>query len=183
MLYFNQMAGFGELKFLCDEQLGKLARWMRILGLDVYFKNKFPDDELIEFAKKQSRIVLTRDHNLIEKLFHAQIPYILIEENYPADQLRFVVERFKEQIKIRVFSRCVDCNVLLEEIAKEKVRGLVPPFVFQTQNHFRRCPSCGKIFWSATHKKQVDIQLRDVLGELYDQLREDVWETTQIQEK
>jgi len=166
-----------ELKFLCDEQLGKLARWLRILGQDVVYKNKFSDSEMIERAKKESRLILTRDHNLAERLFQEGVRYYLVEENYPAHQLREVVERFQNQIRLRVFSRCVECNLPLKDIEKAEVADRVPPFVFQTQEVFRLCPGCGKIFWSATHRQQVDLQLRDILGDLYDRLREEVWES------
>ncbi|RLG58298.1 hypothetical protein DRN86_05765 [Candidatus Geothermarchaeota archaeon] len=164
-----------SLKFICDEQLGRLARWLRILGQDVVYQNQVSDSQIIEQAKKESRMVLTRDHNLAEKLFQEGIKYYLVEENYPAHQLREVVERFQSQLQLRVFSRCVECNLPLEEIEKAKVKNLVPPFVFQTQEVFRRCPGCGKIFWSATHRQQVDLQLRDILGDLYDRLLEEVW--------
>lgn len=163
------------LKFLCDEQLGKLARWLRIIGQDAFFKNRLGDKELIELAEKETRIVLTRDHKIVKLLSKKGLAYYFLTENYPALQLREVVERFQDKIRIRVFSRCVECNLALEQVLKEDVKDLVPPFVYKHQSQFKRCPGCKKIFWSATHKSQVELQLKSVLGEIYDKISEEVW--------
>jgi len=164
-----------ELKFLCDEQLGKLARWLKVIGLDVFYKNRVPDRDLIALAERESRVVLTRDTRLIKTLEEKGLPYLFLMENYPALQLKEVIEHFKDKICIRIFTRCIDCNVLLTEVSPEQVRDLVPPFVFKTHSRFRQCPNCKKVFWRGTHRPQVDIQLRSVLGELYDNLKENVW--------
>jgi len=164
-----------ELKFICDEQLGKLARWLKVIGQDVYYKNRLDDQKLMELAEKESRIVLTRDTRLLKNLEKKGLPYLFLLENYPALQLKEVVNHFQEQIRIRVFTRCTNCNVVLEEVSPKEAEGLVPPFVFKTQKQFRRCPSCKKFFWRGTHRPQVDLQLGAVLGELYNKLREEVW--------
>lgn len=163
------------IKFICDEQLGKLARWLKVIGQDVYYKNRLEDYNLMRIAEEESRIILTRDTRLLKKLDEKGIAYFFVSENYPALQLKELVEHFKESIRIRIFTRCTDCNVLLEEVSPEEVKEMVPPFVFRTQKVFRRCPGCGKVFWRGTHRPQVDIQLRSVLGELYDKLKDDVW--------
>ena len=163
------------IKFICDEQLGKLARWLKVIGQDVYYKNRLEDSRLMEIAQKESRIILTRDTRLLKKLDEKCLRYFFVSENYPALQLKELIEHFKESIRIRIFTRCTDCNILLEEVSPEEVKEKVPPFVFKTQKIFRRCPNCGKVFWRGTHRPQVDIQLRSVLGELYDKLKDNVW--------
>ena len=165
----------GEPKFICDEQLGKLARWLRIIGLDAYYRNRLPDRELIEIAEKESRVILTRDTRLVKTLEQKGLPNLFLLENYPALQLREVVAHFSDSIRIRVFVRCTECNVPLEEVPAAAVEGQVPPFVFSHQKQFRRCPQCHKLFWRGTHRPQVDLQLHSVLGELYDKLKEEVW--------
>jgi hypothetical protein len=162
-------------KFLCDDMLGKLARWLRIIGQDVYYKNRLSNEELIEIAGRESRFVLTRDSRLAKTLSEKSIPHCIVTENYPAHQLKEVVENFQDRIRIRVFSRCSDCNVILEPASKEEIADKVPPFVFKTQTVFRRCPNCGRVFWAATHRTHVEEQLKYVLGELYDRLKENVW--------
>jgi len=153
------------LKFFCDEQLGKLARWLRIIGQDAAYEREIEDGELLSRAKAEDRMVLTRDTHLEEKGAGARVTWLAA--NYPAHQLREVVGRFGDRIEIAVFSRCVDCNGEVEAIAKADVEGKVPPFVFSTQEHFNRCVDCAKIYWQATHRERIEVQLRDVLGELY----------------
>jgi len=152
-------------KFFCDEQLGKLARWLRIIGQDAAFERKINDRDLIEKARAEGRIVLTRDRKL--PALDASIEVHVLAENYPAHQLREVVELFRERIEIRVFSRCAVCNHGVEAAGREEVKDLVPDFVYRTQERFTRCPVCGRIYWRATHQGRVEIQLRDILGDLY----------------
>jgi uncharacterized protein with PIN domain len=153
------------LKFFCDDQLGKLCRWLRIIGQDAVYEREIADHELVTRAREEGRIILTRDTRLAAKAPGAEV--VLLEENYPARQLREVVERFRGRIGIRVFSRCVACNGGIEEVEKQEVRDKVPPFVFSTQEKFTRCTGCGKIYWQATHRERVDRALADVLGEMW----------------
>ena len=153
------------MRFLADEQLGRLSRWLKIVGQDVVYKNRWADEELIGRARAEARIILTRDSHLSEKA--AEVPLYWVRENYPALQLREVVGHFQDRLRLEIFSRCVECNVPLLEIAKSQVEGKVPPFVWKTQTEYRTCPSCGKIFWSATHRQRIEVQLKDILGELY----------------
>ena len=147
-----------ELKFICDEYLGKLARWLKIIGLDTYYRNRLPDEELMEIAGKESRVILMRDHRLAQILQKRGLKYFFLEENYPALQLKEIVEHFQAQIRIRIFTRCTECNLGLEELSPKQAEGLVPPFVFKTQKIYRRCPNCQKIFWRGTHRPQVDLE-------------------------
>ena len=162
-------------KFICDDMLGELARWLRIIGSDVFYRNRLANDELIDIAAREGRIVLTRDLKLGRVLFDHGLPYYLVIENYPALQLREVVAHYSDRIRIRVFSRCTECNLVLEPVAKPAVEARVPPFVFQTQTNFRECPNCKKVYWAATHRAHVDEQLKYLLGEMYDKLNEEVW--------
>lgn len=153
------------IKFICDEQLGKLSRWLRIIGLDAEYKREIEDHELLARADSEGRVVLTRDRGLEKRSSGTRV--ICLLENYPALQLREVVELFGDKISIRVFSRCVACNGEVEPVGKDEVEGEVPPFVFATQDKFTRCLKCGRTYWKATHRDRVEVQLRDVLGELY----------------
>lgn len=169
------MAWETAVRFLCDDQLGKLARWLRIIGQDVYYQNRLDDAELVDIAVRESRLVLTRDLRLGKVLENKALDHYIVLENYPAHQLKEVVSKFQDQIKIRVFSRCTECNLVLEPVEKAEAAEQIPPFVYQTQTRFRRCPGCRKVFWAATHRAHVDLQLGDVLGELYFNLKEEVW--------
>jgi uncharacterized protein len=169
------MADEPAVKFLCDDQLGKLARWLRIIGQDVFYKNRLDDQELMDVAAKESRLILTRDLRLAKVLEDKKLPHYLVMENYPAHQLKEVAAKFQDRIKIRVFSRCTECNLILEPVEKAAVADLIPPFVFKTQDRFRQCPNCKKVFWAATHRAHVEEQLAHLLGDLYFSLKEEVW--------
>ncbi len=153
------------LKFICDEQLGKLARWLRIIGLFAEYYGSIDDEVLIGRAGEEGGIILTRDSRLEEKAGCVKV--IRLRENYPALQLREVVDMFQDRIEIDVFSRCVSCNGEVCPEEKEKVKDQVPPFVFATRENFTRCGKCNKVYWKATHRDRVEIQLRDILGDLY----------------
>jgi hypothetical protein len=149
-------------RFFCDEQLGKLARWLRIIGQDTLYERQIADADLIARARAEGRIVLTRDRRLPERA--AGVEIIVLAENYPALQLREVARLFAGRMSIRVFSRCVACNGEIEPVAKAGLEGQVPPFVFATQNEFTRCRDCGRVYWQATHRARVDHILGDLIG-------------------
>ena len=155
--------------------MGKLARWLRIIGQDVFYKNRLEDGELIDVAVRESRFILTRDLRLGKILEEKALPHYIVLENYPAHQLKEVAAKFSDRIKIRVFSRCTDCNLVLVSAEKEEVKDRIPPFVYKTQNRFRQCPGCKKVFWAATHRTHVEEQLNHLLGDMYFTLKEEVW--------
>jgi hypothetical protein len=152
------------MKFFADEMLGKLARWLRMAGLDVEYQNKLSDEQLIKAAKDQDRIILTRDTRLIQKL--ALGDYLFISHNHLADQFReFFAHCSDASSNTHPLSRCAECNGLLEPVAKEAVKGRVWSYVYQTQDHFTRCPRCDRIYWPATHVAKITQRLKSLLSE------------------
>jgi len=132
------------VKFICDFMLGRLARWMRLLGYDTeYFREDHPD-KLIVKAKAEARVVLTRNSKLVE------IPGVVyIKSEMIHEQLRKVMEIFPPEGE--PLSRCSLCNTPIQKIEKEKVKGKVPEYVYKTHNEFYYCPECDKIYWQGTH--------------------------------
>jgi len=148
--------------FIADDQLGKLARWLRILGFDTLYFREIDDRELIRKAVEEKRILLTRDTAITEKPGEADC--IFIESDNWIEQLRQLVAQFGLKLDPNeLFSRCLLCNSRLQPIPKADVRERVPPFVFQTQEKFVRCPRCEKIYWQGTHVSHV----LDVLKPLF----------------
>jgi uncharacterized protein with PIN domain len=153
------------VKFFCDEQLGKLARWLRIIGVDAKFEPGIEDRDLVARAGAEGRIVLTRDTHLAGLAGPGRV--VWLTENYPALQLREVVKMYSDRIEVRVFTRCPACNGEVEGVGKAEVEGLVPEFVWTSQERFTRCVDCKNIYWQATHRSRVEVQLRDILGDYY----------------
>jgi uncharacterized protein with PIN domain len=144
-------------RFVVDKTLGRLARWLRILGCDVLYGTNFSGKGLISAARREGRIMLTRDQRLARR---AGLPrFLLVESDRFRDQLRQVARAFAIDPRGALFQRCIECNAELVDAAREEVEGRVPAFVLATQSRFRRCPGCGHLYWDATHVARVRDEL------------------------
>ena len=141
-----------EIKFVADVMVGKLARWLRVLGFDVIYSNVMDDDEIARLAESDDRIILTRDTGLAARHIKAQC--LLVESGDYKDQIRQVLHTL-ELKDFEVFSRCLECNTPLQNVDKETVFEKVPPFVYLTQDRFAICPSCRRVFWHGTHANEM----------------------------
>jgi uncharacterized protein len=149
-----------DLKFAADRMLGKLARWLRIMGQDVIYGPHLCGYGLIRAARQEGRLILTRDRRLKQK----QPPdFLFIESDHYREQLRQVIGACNLDPLACAFSRCAECNAVLEPRAKKAVETLVPPYVFSTQERFFGCPKCGRIYWPATHHKRILEQLQSLV--------------------
>jgi uncharacterized protein with PIN domain len=153
-------------KFIADHMLGRLARWLRILGYDTFFAadpasgagQALEDAAIARLAQAEDRWVLTRDTQFLRR---RGLRGLLIEAETIEAQLVQVVRAFG-LTSHRLFTRCLVCNTHLEEIAKPAVAGLVPPYVYRTQAQFRRCPACGRIYWRGTHWARMVERLLEI---------------------
>ena len=152
-------------RFLVDAMLGSLARWLRILGFDAAYDSATEDADLVEIARGQSRVLLTRDRRLIQRriLRDTADSHLLIREDGIEHQLRQVIDELGLEVRAsRLFGRCLRCNTELDTLPAAQAQEHVPPFVARTQNGFRRCPSCERIYWSATHVDAMVARLRSM---------------------
>ncbi|MGQ9801416.1 MAG: DUF5615 family PIN-like protein [Candidatus Saccharicenans sp.] len=150
------------MKFVADCMIGKLARWLRLLGFDVVYHTKIEDDKLIDLAQKEHRIILTRDHELFEKarrIKSLQKKTLLIESERWEEQVEQVLDHFHLRKKIDPNSRCLECNARLKILPKARARNLVPPFVYEQSDSFALCPDCSRIFWKGTHFRDMEKKL------------------------
>jgi len=154
--------GGGGQKFLADAMLGRLATWLRALGMDVLYERDIEDDDLIELALEGDRIVLTRDTLLVKRRSLRGRVFLVHGDRFE-DQVREVSARFGIE-RERFFTRCLRCNVPLEAIEKKAARGRVPPYVFGPQESFSSCPECGRIYWPGTHRAQMERKIEEMLG-------------------
>jgi uncharacterized protein with PIN domain len=138
-------------RFAADRMLGRLVKWLRVLGYDVVYGQHLTGYGLIRTARRENRIILTRDRRLKNK----QPPdFVLIASDRYLDQLSQVVQTYPVA-KDKLFTRCLECNAVLESRPKESVKDLVPPYVYSTQERFSWCPRCRRVYWPATHQQHM----------------------------
>jgi uncharacterized protein with PIN domain len=150
-----------EIKFAADRMLGRLAKWLRIIGQDVIYGRHLTGYGLIRAARAENRVILTRDGRLKQK---QPPPYILIESDHFREQLRQVITQCRLDPEQKPFSRCLECNTALEPRPKASVEEIVPAYVFATQEQFSACPQCRRIYWPATHHERIVAELRSLSG-------------------
>ena len=147
--------------FIADSMLGSLAKWLRVFGYDVLYEPTWKKEEMINLSLREGRIILTRDTHLINKI---GLKVLLIKENGIEKQLRQVVNELSLKIdKEMIFVRCTICNVLTNVVPKEEIKDRVPPYVYSTQNEFRLCPKCNRIYWAGTHLESVQKMIENLL--------------------
>lgn len=141
-----------EIKYAADRMLGRLVKWLRVLGYDVIYGPHLTGYGLIRAARAEERLILTRDHSLKQK----QPPsFIFLESDRYDDQIRQLIRECGLTWGERLFSRCLSCNSVLQARAKETVEQLVPPYVYASQDRFSWCPRCQRIYWPATHQQKM----------------------------
>jgi uncharacterized protein with PIN domain len=153
------------MKLLCDDNLGKLAKYLRILGFDTFFKVDIADAELLGVMLKENRIVITRDHRLIRRIEPGR--FLLVESDSPEIQLKQVIDQLRLPLdRSNLFSRCLECNEVCGDVTADEVKNQVFPYIIKTQDTFKRCPSCRKIYWRGSHYKDMVEKLREIMGEV-----------------
>jgi len=136
--------------------LGKLTRWLRMLGHNVKYSSKLDDAQLIMIAKKERRILLTRDLELYQQATAKGINASYLEGITETERLAQLAKRFKIDLKINMAtSRCPKCNARVKPILKEKAVNKVEKNTFAYYNEFWECPKCGKIYWQGAHWTKI----------------------------
>ena len=139
-------------KFIVDANVGKLARWLRMLGYDTAFVRDIDDDELIDIGLREGRVLLTRDTQIMLRRVVAggAVKAMLLSDDDPKAQMRRVIAGMQLDRRDE-FTRCLECNERLIARSKDEVESLVPPYVYRTQEQYHQCPVCGRIYWRGTH--------------------------------
>lgn len=150
-------------RLAADCMLGKLARWLRILGFDTLYSNSWAEEELLEAARGEERTILTRDTRFFRRISGSD-RVIFIENDSFWYQIQEVISGLNYIPSAEMFfTRCSLCNHPLLELTREEAASRVPEYVFRTQKHFAFCSKCGRTYWSGTHQKVAKEMLNEIL--------------------
>lgn len=143
------------MKFIVDCMLGKLAKWLRMLGYDTAYIQDADDDDLVRIAVREDRLLLTRDTALCERRM-VRTRCIFIDWGSTSAQVRQVFDKLGLTLSSdNLFTRCTICNGEITSLDKSEAYGRVPPFVYKTQTEYGYCAKCDKIYWRGTHVQHV----------------------------
>lgn len=152
--------GLPQFRFIADEHLGRLAKYLRLCGFDTSFAGSLADSKILEIAILENRIILSRDRELMSNRKAAGGYRILSEK--PVLQLSEVINKYNLKGCFKPFSRCTNCNGLLENVPVDEVIDRLPPRTRDFYTHFIRCCSCGKIYWEGSHYKRMKKFISDL---------------------
>lgn len=151
------MSGDDEPRFIVDNMLGSIARWLRILGYDTVYDRDADDWQIIRRAELEKRIIVTRDRALHNKALKYGLKSILLWEDEIEGRLAHIA--FVTGIRLGVDftkTRCPEDNTPLIKVDKERVKDKIPPGVYRLHSDFWVCSRCGKVYWVGRHWRTID---------------------------
>ncbi len=153
------------MKFIVDHNVGKLVKWLRMLGFDTAFFTGEDDWIMVIAALREDRILLTKDTGVMKRgvVSRGRVKAVFIKSDDSYEQIRQVIEALEIRNYPGLFCRCMECNTLLEERTVEQVRERVPPRVLKTQTEYRECPSCRRVYWKGTHWQAMNRKMAEIL--------------------
>ena len=144
-------------KFMADVHLGKLVRNLRLLGIDIAYDRAAEDRQLLKLAQVASRALLTRDRRLLMHAVAGHGYYLRSQD--PIEQTLEVLRRFQLSSALAPFTRCLRCNTLVKAVEKAEIIHELEPLTKIYYEQFRRCPSCGQIYWPGSHFKKLEARI------------------------
>lgn len=147
-------------RFVLDVHLGRLAGYLRLVGIDTAYSNDADDGVLIARAHREVRTLLTRDTGLLKRA--SVLDAALVYATDPRRQLREVLDRFELHPRLEPFSRCANCNGIVEAADAAAAGAHVPPRVLAACERFKRRPDCRRFDWRGTHESRLRQGLAEV---------------------
>lgn len=142
-----------EIKFISDVHLGKLTRYLRLCGFNVYYQPDLTDKEIINKSVNDKLVILTRD---VEMLKNRKVTHgYWVRSPQPEEQLKEVLIRFDLKDQVKLFTRCMECNGILKEVAKNDIMDRLMPKTIKYYEEFKKCPDCDRIYWQGSHYKKM----------------------------
>lgn len=152
-----------ENKFIVDVNLGKLVKYLRLLGFNTKYSREYEDNELARISKDEERILLTRDRTLLKRKIIERGYFVRSE--IPRLQIKEIVSRFNLKNYFAPFIYCMLCNGKLSSTAKEEIISKIPERILKSSDEFFRCSDCGHIYWKGSHYKKMSAFIRDLIQE------------------
>jgi len=150
------------LKFVTDGMLGKLTRWLRMLGHNVKYANNLDDKLLIKIVKTEKRTLLTRDVELYQQATSQHAEAFIVEGKNEAERLAALSKRFNLNLELNPNnSRCPKCNAKIRPAKKQEISDKLPSSTKTFYEEFWECPKCGKIYWQGAHWKRITETLKE----------------------
>ncbi len=140
-------------RFILDTHLGKLAHALRLLGFDSLYFNDVDDPDLAERAANEGRILLSRDRGLLMR--KQVVQGCLVRSSNPQVQLLQVLRRYDLRSCATPFTRCVNCNGMLQYVSKDDVLDQLEPLTRRYFDEFHRCEACGQVYWRGSHQQKL----------------------------
>jgi uncharacterized protein len=155
-------------KFIVDANVGKLAKWLRMMGFDTLFFDGPDDGGMVKIALQQDRTIITRDTGFMKRraVTTHRVRAILVSGDDSKKQMQAVLAELELSGKARPFTRCLECNAELKELDRKEAAGLVPERVYEIQDQYMVCPSCSRIYWRGTHWKAMTGKLLEFCSTL-----------------
>jgi uncharacterized protein with PIN domain len=150
-----------SLAFIADCHLGKLTKYLRFMGYDTLYFPQIDDNDLIELANRDQRIILTRDRELSER---EKAPCMLLESVKTGEQLQEIIRMYDLKTHDCCFRRCIICNEPLVQVDKEDIIEKLPEKVVKHFSHFERCNQCGRVYWHGDHYKRMKATIEKISG-------------------
>ena len=152
-----------KIRYIVDVNLGKLAKKLRLLGFDTYYRNDLDDDEIVKISIAEKRIILTRDIGILKcgTVTHGT----WIRNDDPKIQLYEVIERLQLRKLFKPFSRCSQCNGTLKRIKKEEIKTRIPADTFDFYKTFWECAGCRQIYWEGSHMAKITGWIDELIAE------------------
>ena len=149
-------------RFIADCHLGKLAKYLRLMGFNTLYFPHIEDDDLVAIAHDEDRIILTRDRELSQR---KDVPVLFLEPTDTKEQLKALIDYYHLKEHHNPFSRCIVCNTPLQVVEKKDIIDKIPQKVKKHFDYFEYCPKCDRIYWKGDHYRHMIEFLGQVLKE------------------